>query len=175
LHGGYFSVLLGKLGMTGLSHGIGYGESKDVEPVSGGAVPTVNYHYPPLHVRVPILEVERSLSALGITTAADFHARVCDCSICVGILKGDLSNLRQFGDFAIKIGNKLKSQTPDSAKKCRFHFLLARKKEIDNVDSSDLTQLRNELSTIRAEYASLPNYIPLRGRSLHLDAWFGSL
>jgi hypothetical protein len=175
LHGGYLSILLSKFGMVGLSHGIGYGESKDVLPVSGGAVPTVTYHYPPLHVRAPIVEIDRSLSALNIFTAEDFHAKVCDCAICVGILKGNLKNIREFGDFVIKVGNKRESQTPDSAKKCRFHFLLARKKEIDVIANSSLADLKSSLSATQAEYSALPSYIPLRGRSIHLKQWLSKI
>jgi hypothetical protein len=43
MHGGFLSCLLSKRGMEGFSHGIGYGESKDVLPVSAGALPTVAY------------------------------------------------------------------------------------------------------------------------------------
>lgn len=174
-HGGFLSAVLSKYGMSGFSHGIGYGESKDVIPVVGAAVPTVNYHYPPLHVRAPILDIERSLSALNIANADDFHARVCNCTICVGTLKGDLRNLRQFGDLVLKVGNTRQSQTPDSAKRCRFHFLLARRKEIDYVDARNIEQLKAELSEVYAEYSSLPSYIPLRDRANHLATWVAGL
>jgi hypothetical protein len=58
---GYLSALLSKHGLTGFSHGVGYGESKDVVPVIGVVVPTVNYHYPPLHIRTAIINIERAL------------------------------------------------------------------------------------------------------------------
>jgi len=171
LHGGFLSALLEKYGLTGFSHGIGYGESKDVMPVVGAAVPTVTYYYPPLHVRAPILDIERSLSALSIFNAADFHRKVCDCTICVGVLKNDLRNLRQFGDFVLKIGNERKSQTPDSAKRCRFHFLLARRKELDYVEANTIAQIKADLSATRMIYESLPTFIPIRGRAIHLETW----
>jgi hypothetical protein len=171
LHGGYLSALLSKHGLHGFSHGIGYGESKDVVPVIGVTVPTVNYHLPPLHVRVPIVELQRALSALGITTATDFHKRICNCTICKGILKGDLNKLMEFGDFVLKVGNIKKSQTADSAKKCRFHFLLARRKELDFVNGNTLEGVKKQLTDSATEYSALPPYLGLQDRTSHLKLW----
>ena len=102
LHGGFLSALLSKHGLTGFSHSIGYGESKDVFPVSGGAVPTVSYHYTPLHVKCSVPDIERAFSTLGIARAEDFHKVVCNCAICVGTLKGDLRNFRRFGELGFE-------------------------------------------------------------------------
>lgn len=175
MHGGYLSALLSKQGLTGFSHGVGYGEGKDVVPVVGVVVPTVNYHYPPLHIRTSILEVERALSELGISDADDFHEKVCDCTVCKGVLAGDLKNLRQFGEFILKTGNQRESQTPDSAKKCRFHFLLARRKEVDHVAELTTAELTQELRNIAAEYAALPGYLTLQAKGRHLSTWAKAL
>jgi hypothetical protein len=175
MHGGYLSALLGKQGLTGFSHGVGYGEGKDVVPVVGVVVPTVNYHYPPLHIRTSILEIERALSELGISDTDDFHEKVCDCTVCKGVLAGDLKNLRQFGEFILKIGNQRESQTPDSAKKCRLHFLLARRKEIDHVAEFTAAQLKQELGDAATEYAALPGYLTLQAKSRHLNTWAKAL
>jgi len=170
-HGGFLSALLAKKGMTGFSHGIGYGESKDVIPVVGVTVPTVNYHLPPLHVKVPILEVQRALDALKVTDADEFHAKICDCTVCKGVLSGDLRKLGQFGDFVLKLGNSRESQTPDSAKKCRFHFLLARAKEIDKVSAESGGSLKAELQVTADQYGNLPAYLGLGSRTSHLRTW----
>ncbi len=170
-HGGYLSALLSKHGMTGFSHGVGYGESKDVVPIIGVTIPTVNYHLPPLHVRVPMLELERALPELKIRSAADFHSRICDCTVCKGILKGQLSYLHEFGDTVTKVGNIRESQTPDSAKKCRFHFLLARKKEVEKVAATSLVELKRHLNDKATEYSNLPSYLGLSGRAQHLRTW----
>jgi hypothetical protein len=175
MHGGYLTALLSKKGFTGFSHGVGYGEGKDVVPVVGVVVPTVNYHYPPLHIRTSILEVERALSELGISDADDFHEKVCDCTVCKGVLAGDLRNVRQFGEFILKIGNQRESQTPDSAKKCRLHFLLARRKEIDHVADFTAAELKQELKSIAAEYAALPGYLTLQAKGRHLSTWARAL
>jgi hypothetical protein len=171
MHGGYLSALLSKRGLTGFSHGVGYGESKDVVPVVGVIVPTVNYHYPPLHVRTSIIDVENALSELEIFDADNFHEKICDCTVCKGVIAGDLKNLRQFGDFVLKKGNQRESQTPDSAKKCRLHFLLARRKEIDHVSELSPKDLTQELRDTAAEYAALPGYLTLQARGRHLNAW----
>jgi hypothetical protein len=171
MHGGYLSALLSKRGLTGFSHGVGYGESKDVVPVVGVVVPTVNYHYPPLHIRTSIIDVERALSELEILDADDFHEKVCDCTVCKGVIAGDLKNLRQFGEFILKIGNQRESQTPDSAKKCRLHFLLARRKEIDHVSELAAEDLKRELQDSAAEYADLPFYLTLQAKGRHLKTW----
>jgi hypothetical protein len=60
-----------------------------------------------------------------------------------------------------------KSQTPDSAKKCRLHFILARRKEIDHV--SELTA--EELKDMATEYAALPGYLTLQAKGRHLNTW----
>lgn len=171
MHGGYLSALLGKRGLAGFSHGVGYGESKDVVPVIGVIVPTVNYHYPPLHIRTSIIDVERALSELEIFDADDFHAKVCDCTVCKGVIASDLKNLRQFGEFILKVGNVRESQTPDSAKKCRLHFLLARRKEIDHVSELTAEELKQELQATAAEYAALPGYLTLQAKGRHLNTW----
>lgn len=175
LHGGFLSALLSKHGLTGLSHGVGYGENKDVVPIIGVTVPTVNYHLPRLHLRVPMLELERTLPELNIRTADDFHKRICDCTVCKGVLDGDLANVHEFGDTVVKSGNMRESQTPDSAKKCRFHFLLARKKEIEKVAEMSLADLKRDLLKTRNEYSSLPTYLALRKKAAHLHRWAAAI
>jgi len=171
MHGGFLSALLSKHGLTGFSHSIGYGESKDVLPISGGAVPTVAYHYNPLHVRCSVPDIERAFSSIGVIDAKSFHETVCDCVMCKGTLKGDLRNFRKFGELVLKPGNIRQSQTAESAKRCRFHFLLARKIELDFVNSDPLDVLLVYLRAVVEEYQSLGHLIRLRDRASALDVW----
>jgi hypothetical protein len=171
MHGGFMSALLSKRGLRGFSHGIGYGESKDVFPVSAGALPTVSYHYLPLHTKSSVPDIERAFSTLGITDADIFHKHVCDCSICRGTLKGNLKNFRKFGEMVLKPNNRKESQTPDSAKRCRFHFLLARKKELDFVNGSSSGTLLASISKTLTEYQGLPRIMRLREKSAALEMW----
>src|SRR6266849_4626558 len=43
MHGGYLSLAFCNFGLTGVSHGVGYGEQKDFVPVIGQSTPTVRY------------------------------------------------------------------------------------------------------------------------------------
>jgi hypothetical protein len=175
MHGGFLSALLSKHGLAGFSHSIGYGESKDVLPISGGAVPTVAYHYNPLHVRCSVPDIERAFSSIGVIDAKSFHETVCDCVMCKGTLKGDLRNFRKFGELVLKPGNIRQSQTAESAKRCRFHFLLARKIELDFVNGDSLEALLAYLRAIVDEYQSLGHSIRLRDRASALDVWTSHL
>jgi len=90
-------------------------------------------------------------------------------------LRADLKNLRQFGEFVLKVGNQRESQTPDSAKKCRLHFLLARRKEIDRVAELTAADLKQELRDTAKEYAALPGYLTLQAKARHLNTWAKAL
>jgi hypothetical protein len=131
----------------------------------------VSYHFNPLHVKASVPDIERAFSILGIQTAAEFHKTVCDCSICVGTLRGDLRNFRKFGELTLKAGNRRESQTAESAKRCRFHFLLARRKELVLVNQSSRDQLAVLLGATIAEYDQLPVSIKLRERNYALKMW----
>jgi hypothetical protein len=128
-----------------------------------------------LHIRTGIAEIERALTELGISDADDFHEKVCDCTVCKGVIAGDLKNLRQFGEFVLKVGNSRESQTPDSAKKCRLHFLLARRKELDHVAELTAADLKQELRDTAKEYAGLPGYLTLQSKARHLNVWAKAL
>jgi hypothetical protein len=175
MHGGFLSCLLSKHGLAGFSHGIGYGESKDVLPVSAGAIPTVAYHYNPLHVRASVPDIERAFSSIGVNDARGFHEIICNCTICKGVLKGNLRNFGKFGELALKPGNTRASQTAESAKLCRFHFLLARRKELDLVNGNSVESLREMLETTVREYQGIGRLIKLRERAAPLEMWLGTL
>lgn len=51
MFGGYFSVASLTAGLSAVSHAVGYGEQKSVEPPSGGT-PVAKYYFPPLHRRI---------------------------------------------------------------------------------------------------------------------------
>lgn len=130
LHGGYYSLLLAYDGLTGISHGVGYGEQKPVAQVIGAASPTVRYYLPPIAKRVGVPDVQRCFPDVGITTAAEFFTKVCGCQICKGVIGTDLTRFSAFGEMhRASADSSRDSQTPAAAKLCRFHFLLNRFKE----------------------------------------------
>jgi hypothetical protein len=77
LYGGFFSVLLGNVGLRGASHGIGYGESRDWVELPQSGPPPVRYYLPRAHRYVSqdlALELWRSARELVI----------CHCQECQG-------------------------------------------------------------------------------------------
>ena len=90
MHGGFFSFALGTRGMRGVSHGVGYGEQKDVVPVIGQSTPTVRYYAPPVRKRMGVPNIQRAFPGMGIENPEDFFRLVCDCSICRGLLRAGL-------------------------------------------------------------------------------------
>ncbi len=175
LHGGFFSLALSRVGLTGVSHGVGYGEQKDVMPVIGQSTPTVRYYAPPLRVRCGVVEIERSFGKLGINSPQDFFAKVCDCVICRSVIGDDLKN------FASRFGAKhystsasvRQAQTPEAAKLCRFHFLLARFKERDWLKAATLEATKDALHEADTNWADLPAF--QNDRPDHLRRWKSAL
>jgi hypothetical protein len=155
LHGGFFSLALSKHGLTGIAHGVGYGEQKDVVPVIGQSTPTVRYYLPPLCARFGVPDIERCFTTIGVKTPDDFFATICDCVVCRGVIASSLSNFREFGERRYSTPlSKRAAQTPAAAKRCRFHFLLSRLKERDWVagktNDEVVTELRKNCETWRS-------------------------
>jgi hypothetical protein len=169
LHGGFFSLALCKYGMSGISHGVGYGEQKDVIPVIGQSTPMVRYYVPPLKVRHGVPDIQICLDKLGVRTAQQFFERVCDCVVCKGVLGADLRKLDAFGEMHLsRPVAKRQAQTPAAAKRCRFHFLLNRIKERDQLRDQDATSVAGRLQTTFEEWRSVDAID--RGVG-HLERW----
>ncbi|WKZ60535.1 MAG: hypothetical protein QY309_03455 [Cyclobacteriaceae bacterium] len=108
MYGGFFSMLFFKFGLTGISHGIAYSESKSMFSMvrqSSGAAP-VRYYIPMLHQFVTI---ENALTILRVR-----QDLVCDCPVCKKVMRGDIENITRF----------LKEE-----ELAEIHFLLNREKE----------------------------------------------
>ena len=173
MHGGLFSLLLSKHGVSGVSHGTGYGEQKDVVPVIGQSTPMVRYYLPPLARRLGVPQIERAFDSLGIHTAEDFYERVCDCAVCKGVVSTSLDEFSAFGDMHFsRPSSKRRAQTPAAAKRCRFHFLLARLRERDEIRATDLEALLERLRNAAHTWGAEPS---LRGEALHLARWIEAL
>ncbi len=173
MHGGYFSLALSKHGLKGISHGVGYGEQKDVVPVIGQGIPTVRYYLPALHKRLGVAEIERCFDALGIRTPADFYAKVCDCPVCRGIVVNDLREFQAFGETQPSASSGLRLvQTPAAAKRCRFHFLISRVRERDRIGPmsiSAIQQMWDNASNSWGKQAVIAN------SAKHLPKWRAAL
>jgi len=168
MHGGFFSLALSRLGMTGTMHGVGYGEQKDVVPVIGQSTPTVQYYLRALHSKYSVLQIQRCFTRLGIKKAEDFFSRICDCAICKHIVGTDLNEFSQFGEIHYSTPkSKRAAQTPAAAKRCRYHFLLNRIKERDRIQSLSITEIANECIA-SADLWSKTLIGPFTG---HLNLW----
>jgi hypothetical protein len=169
LHGGFLSLALAKRGMRGVSHGVGYGEQKDVVPVIGQSTPTVRYYLPALARRLGVPEIERAFDALGIMTARDFHAKVCDCAMCKGVVDSSPRQFSAFGEMQrSRPAARRSAQTPAAAKRCRFHFLLSRIRERDDVGRMTVDDL---IGRLKASLETWGQQRSLRESSGHLDRW----
>jgi len=158
MHGGFFSLALSKYGMASTAHGVGYGEQKDIAPIQGQAMPTVRYYLPPVARRLGVPDIERTFNSLGITSVAKFHEQICDCVICKGVVKNNLSEFSSFGDKHLASPtSKRKSQTPAAAKRCRFHFMLNRIREVKEVSGRTLEQVITNLTDSKSAWESEPS------------------
>ena len=173
LHGGFFSLALSSVGFSGISHGVGYGEQKDVIPVIGQSVPTVRYYLPEIYKRVGVPDVERCFNALGIAHPSDFHREVCACVVCKGVVSKSVASFSEFGEmhFSRPSARRL-AQKPAAAKRCRFHFLLTRFRERDEQSRRTLQETRERMKKAREKWGSQPS---LMDESKHLDRWISAL
>lgn len=170
MHGGYFSLCLSKCGLDSISHSVGYGESRDVLPVMGASAPSVRYHLPPLHRRFGVPDIQRTFRGLGIGSPSEFFGRICDCVVCRGVIAEDLTNFRQFGEtYRPRPDAKRDVQTPASAKRARYHFLLARLKERDRVGKATLAELDKRLVAEGAMFRD-EDAIASRDKD-HIEKW----
>ena len=169
MHGGFFSLCLSKYGMQGVSHGVGYGEQKDVVPVIGQSTPTVRFYLPPLARRLGVPNIERAFDALGVRTPQDFHDKVCNCAVCRGVVSNSLDEFSAFGQMRLsRTTAKRAAQTPAAAKRCRFHFLLCRLRERDELRSVSLDHVVRRLQEAAATWGVQPS---LSMTSDHLSRW----
>lgn len=164
LHGGYYSLLLSHDGLTGISHGVGYGERKEVAQVIGEAAPTVRYYLPAIAKRIGVPEVQRCFADLNIKTPDDFFKKVCGCTICRGVVGAKLDGFDSFGKMhRARPESKRDSQTPAAAKMCRFHFLINRMKEKTLVAGLAAEDRASHVTDRAKEWRNLAPLVPHLG------------
>lgn len=78
LYGGYLSVLLTALGLGGVSHGIGYSESRDVRRLGETGAPPTRYYVPAVHGFLPVPAAQPLVDHLPPLWA-------CGCAVCEGV------------------------------------------------------------------------------------------
>jgi hypothetical protein len=169
LHGGYFSLALSKYGLNGVSHGVGYGEQKNVVPVVGQSTPTVRYYLPALCRRLGVPQIERCFDSLGVTTPERFYEQICSCVVCKGVIADNIRSFSAFGDMQLSSPmSKRMAQTPSAAKRCRFHFLLNRAEERDWIKKAGIQEITSRLGKSINKWSEQPS---VKDDCVHLETW----
>lgn len=162
VYGGYLSTVLTKFGrLSGLCHGLEYGESRPVLPVGGG-VPMARYYFPPLHKRIRYSEVVQILAAKGWNRdASEFHANVCDCETCHEVISGNVENFAMFGGSRAVTFQRagqtitLNYPLPETRDRCLRHYLHCKRKEFRELQASTKEEVIARLRTGGQEYRSV--------------------
>ncbi len=170
LYGGYFSQLLNKIGLSGVTHGVGYGESKDINTIGG--VPSVQkYYMPKLFQRMTPEAIIKLLNTMKLSTKHDFYEKVCDCAICQHNIYDNNIDLRFF--IYLDDTDSSKNLRSNSRINCTKHYLEVKHIEFTKIRSSDTKTLINNLKYTFDSYVK-NNYANSSDIS-YLMRWYSSL
>ena len=143
LYGGYYSLLLTKHGMTGVAHGPGYGEDRNVIPVGGG-MPASKFYLTPTHQRLLFRDVQFMVNANVWKDESDFYSSVCDGQTCKETLGTNLKeNFIEFGKEIIRTskGKEYSFPTPRARLLTTNHYLEAKAHEYEQISKFELPDL----------------------------------
>jgi len=147
MFGGYFSCLLADYGLTGVSHGLGYGERRDIIPVLGGGLPPAKFYLRDIHQQIRIDQFAAIASQLNDDS---YPQTVCNCVICSGLLRQGLEYLiRQYTATETKIvnGRYRQAATPQVYRLTRYHYLNNKHLEFQRCRDTDCNSLLGELNS----------------------------
>ena len=174
LYGGYFSITLQKYGLYGVTHGPGYGESREVTPVGGG-LPKPKFYFPSLYERLSFREVMFAIRQIAkFTTAEQYYENVCDCTCCKKIIGKDISNFSKYGESKSgvrKDGIAFEYQTTQARILNTAHYLFRKDKEFKDVERKSIQEIREELEGDVKRYKK---YFGIEGVG-HLYNWSKAL
>ena len=174
LYGGYFSIILQKAGLYGITHGPGYGESREVTPVGGG-LPKPKFYFPSLHERLAFREVLFAIRHIAKWTSAEqYYNNVCTCECCKKIVKNDIANFSKYGESKSGIrkdGIAFEYQTTQAKILNTTHYLLRKDKEFKYVVEKNLEEIRKDLNSSSKQYQ---DYFGIE-RVGHLNNWSKAL
>jgi len=159
LYGSFFSILLtsnyikgGRL-LSGVGHGLEYGEARAVVPVGGG-IPNNKYYFYNIHKRVNYTEMTKFLNDKGFfimnprDASERYYSEICACKVCKGTIKNDIRNFHFFestNSFEVKYttGRTQRRQFANQTTKqiCVTHYLQNKLKEFENVRVNKLSSI----------------------------------
>jgi len=189
MYGGFFSILLThksiKL-LNGVSHGMEYGESREVYPVGGG-LPVSKYYYFPLHQRKDFTEaflllehngiLDRSLDDWGNTDR--YYTEICKCPKCREVMGKSMENFSRFEStdyYEIKTKYntiRRKKATSDTKENCLHHYLLCKDLEFKLVKKSNLDEILVFLKKEKNKYRKCKGINDKE--FLYIDNWCNSI
>lgn len=176
IYGSYFSIILTKNLLSGVCHGMEYGENRDVFPVGGG-IPVSKFYYPALHKRLLYRDALDVLMRMEyLKDAETYFSNVCKCKNCLEIIKIPIEDFSKYGDvnsttFKRKTGSRETSvtmdyPTTDAKDLCLRHYLYNKISEFDYIDSHSYTEISNNLMS------SYNQYYDVLGDSIdYLNTW----
>ena len=161
MYGGYFSILLTHKEialLSGVSHGLEYGESRKVYPVGGG-IPVSKYYFMPLHQRMDFTKAFYLLEQSDIIDTSKnnwgsserYFQYICKCEQCKRIIGTDMINFIEFESKEFyEIHRKdhvlrRKKASSDTKQNCLYHYLLCKKIEFAMVNKRPLYELLDDL------------------------------
>ncbi len=153
LYGGYFSIILTKYGLKGLSNGIFYGEHKS-RLSSVGGVPPSRYYIRKIHEFFTIPEALSLLSDNKYKSLLDI-----ECEPAMKMIGGDFNEIFAF------------DMNPSLAQK---HFLISRECEFKEIEEMNISEIAKELKENFDKYSPLPATITKK-RIDYLESWSNAL
>lgn len=137
-YGGYFAILLSYAGLRGVTHGVGYGDRRRIEPVVGGGLPPAQFYVRAIRDSVSMATFAVLCAQL---TEDEYRMRICNCEICDGLLKrgGVDQLLHALTETETRPSPKrgmVEVPTPNVYRLSRFHFLLNRHDEVKEIRTS---------------------------------------
>ena len=148
LYGGYFSILLGKVGLAGFNNGLGYSESRDWPTLDATGAAPARYYVRKLHAYMP--------TAAATSLVEVDRAFACECSVCGG---------------GARRPNELDYH------QLKRHFALARAWEMQLSEENESSQLRDAMREDEARATRARRRIPgnVRIPLDHLSRWAAAL
>jgi hypothetical protein len=186
MYGGFFSILLTHRSiqlLNGVSHGMEYGESREVYPVGGG-FPASKYYFMPLHQRKDftkafyLLEHNKILDTTihNWGDCQKYYSEICDCVQCRTIFENKMSNFVKFESdqyYEVRRHNAIsrrKKASPETRKNCLYHYLLCKKVEFAKIKKYRLVDILESLRREKEKYISSDF---LEANELdYLDNWY---
>jgi len=163
MHAGYFGALLSKVGLTGFSCGLCYGETKRLVPAAGRLPAPIKYYLPKVHLLRP-----RDIAALFYSEQN--ATLLCRCPVCLSIREriGHASQRdtpKLIGEFFSKI----------LLEEAQEHFLTCRAEEAkmlrNETKATTLKRLESERNFVQNEMSPPP----VTTMTNHLQRWIYAL